>query len=368
MGDLRSELRETLTSAARGRGYASVSVIERPGAEPQSFWAAESAVEPAFLVYSITKTFTTSLVLKLCEEGVLSLEDRLARWFPHIAQADRISLRQLLNHTAGIPDYGGIRAYHDSVRSSPSTPWSLERFAAETFEKGLLFVPGQGWAYSNPGYMLVKQILEKATGVTYRVLISDRIAQPFELRKTFVAETIEDLASLAPGTSSLLAKDGSPCDVRAQYHPGWVSHGVVASTASEIARFLDRLFHGRFLSQNSLKQMMELVVIPTESRSNSSANASPLRPGKPSYGLGLMGDPASPWGLAVGHNGGGPCYSASAFHVFDLGGISVCAMGAIEDDFTPEGVVAGILDHLMNGVNTRAAQQGVAADGAAPRS
>lgn len=366
MGDLKNALREVLTAAVRGRGVASVSVIEHHGAAPQTFWAAESAIEPAFLAYSITKTFTASLVLKLCEEGLLSLEDRLARWFPRIAQADRISLRQLLNHTAGIPDYGGIRAYHDSVRASPSTPWSFERFAAETFEKGLLFVPGQGWAYSNPGYMLVKQILEKTTGATYRILISERIAQPLELRKTFVAESIGDLASLAPGTSSVLAKDGLACDVRAQYHPGWVSHGVVASTASEIARFLDGLFHGGFLSQNSLDQMMELVVVPTESSSNSSANASPLRPGKPSYGLGLMGDPASPWGLAVGHNGGGPCYSASAFHAFDLGGVSVCAMGAIEDDFTPENVVAGVLDHLMNGVNTRAAQQGVAADGAAP--
>jgi D-alanyl-D-alanine carboxypeptidase len=216
--------------------------------------------------------------------------------------------------------------------------------------------------------MLVKQILEKTTGVTYRGLISERIAQPFELRKTFVAESIEDLASLAPGTSSMLAKDGSPRDVRAHYHPGWVSHGVVASTASEIARFLDGLFHGRFLSPNSLDQMMEFVLVPMASSSNSSANVSPLRPGKPSYGLGLMGDPGSPWGLAVGHNGGGPCYSASAFHVFDLGGVSVCAMGAIEDDFTTEGVVAGILDRFMNGAATRAAQQGVAAGGAAPRS
>ncbi len=198
--------------------------------------------------------------------------------------------------------------------------------------------------------MLVKQIVEKATGVTYRVLVSERIARPFELRKTFVAESIEDLAPLAPGTSSMLAQDGPPRDVRTHYHPGWVWHGVVASTASEIARFLDGLFHGKFLAQKSLDEMMDLVVVPMRSSSNSSTNASPLRPGKPSYGLGLMGDPASPWGLAVGHNGRGPCYSASAFHVFDLGGVSVCAMGAIEENFTPEEVVAGIL-RFMNGVS-----------------
>jgi D-alanyl-D-alanine carboxypeptidase len=57
-----------------------------------------------------------------------------------------------------------------------------------------------------------------------------------------------------------------------------------------------------------------------------------------------MADPASPWGLLVGHNGGGPCYSASAFHAADLGGASVCAMGAIEESFSAEEVVAKVLE------------------------
>jgi len=349
VADLRTGLREALTSEVIGRGVASVSVIERPGAEPHAFWVPASADEPTFLAYSITKMFTASLILKLCEEGKLSLEDPLAKWFPHIAQAARISVRQVLNHTAGIPDYGGISAYHDSVRSSPSIPWSFERVAAETFGKGLLFAPGQGWAYSNPGYMLVKRIAEEVTGASYRTLIAERIASSFGLQKTFVPESVEDLASLAPGTSSQLAPDGSPRDVRAHYHPGWVSHGVVASTSSETARFLDGLFHGQFLSRHSLDQMMEFVLLPTAPDPSPSAKDSPLRPGRPGYGLGLMGDPASPWGLLVGHNGGGPCYSASAFHAFDLGGVSVCAMGAIEEDFDAERVVAGVLDQFMTG-------------------
>jgi hypothetical protein len=89
---------------------------------------------------------------------------------------------------------------------------------------------------------------------------------------------------------------------------------------------------------------------------SSSAESFPLRPGEPGYGLGLMGDPASPWGLLVGHSGGGPCYSASAFHAFDLGGLSVCVMGAIEENFSAEEIVAGILDYFMSGGDGRAAQ------------
>ena len=345
-----------LATAARGRGIAALAVIKRLGAEPHAYWVPNSDQEPAFLAYSITKTFTATLILKLCEEGRLSLEDRLVRWFPRVAHADRISLRQLLNHTAGTPDYGGLPEYHEGVRSSPSTPWSFERFAAETVEKGLLFEPGQGWRYSNPGYMLLKRIAEVVTGASYRELISERIVAPLGLQRTFVAESIDDLATLAPGTSCALSSDGAPRDVRAYYHPGWVSHGVVASTASELARFLDGLFRGKLLAQEFLTQMTELVVVPDPAED--SLEPDPHR-GEPSYGLGVMGDPTSPWGKVVGHNGGGPCYSASAFHAFDLGGASVCAMGAIEEGFSAEGVVFDVLDHLMALRDARERQQAV---------
>lgn len=344
---LRTRLEELIVAAAAGRGSASVSVLVPEAGEIQTAWVPETIDEPAFLAYSITKTFTAALVLKLRDEGRLSLEDPLARWFPRISQAERITLRRLLNHSAGIPDYGGSRAYHESVRSSPSRPWSFDRFGAETFEKGLAFEPGQGWKYSNPGYMLLKRILEDVAGASYREIVSERIARPLELARTFVPESIEDLEALAPGTSCALAPDGSPHDVRQHYHPGWVSHGVVASTSSEIVRFFDLLFRGQFLSPDSLHQMKELVPVPMEN----AAGDSSLRWRKPSYGLGLMGDPASPWGPIVGHNGGGPCYSASAFHAVDLGGASVCVMGAIEESFQAEDIAFEVLAHLAGELN-----------------
>jgi D-alanyl-D-alanine carboxypeptidase len=350
-----------LAAATGDRGVASVAVIERPGAKAHAYWIPESAEEPAFLAYSITKTFTAALILKLCEEGQLSLDDQLSRWFPRIAHADRISLRQLLNHTAGIPEYGGIRAYHESVKSSPSTPWSFERFAAETFDRGLCFEPGQGWAYSNPGYMLLKRVAEEVTRTSYRALIADRITRPLGLRRTFVAESIADLHALAPGTSSALSPDGAPRDVRTNYHPGWVSHGVVASTASDVVRFLDGLFRGELLSRHSLAETTELVAVPADVAAASEPDV-PSRRGRPSYGLGLMGDPASPWGLLLGHNGGGPCYSASAFHAFDLGGASVCVMGAIEEGFSAENIVFEVLDQLAACAKARTAGAAKVAD------
>ncbi len=136
-----------------------VAVITRPGAAPLvRFRPQDVASEPRFLIYSITKTFLAALFLLLEESRALSLDDALARWQPRVTRAGDITLRALLRHTAGIPDYGGLSAYHHAVRESPSTAWTFERFAAETYEKGLMFEPGEGWAYSNPGYILLPRL------------------------------------------------------------------------------------------------------------------------------------------------------------------------------------------------------------------
>ena len=335
-----ARLSEMLAAAARGRGVASLAVVPERGAQARAWWVPELDEEPAFLAYSITKTFTAALILSLCDAGRLALDDRLARWFPRVAHADRISLRALLDHTAGIRDYGGLRAYHDDVARSPSSPWPFERFAAETIDVGPWFEPGQGWAYSNPGYMLLRRIAEDAAGASYHDLVDERVARPLGLARTFVAGSIADLAALAPGTSRMLSPDGAPRDVRTHYHPGWVSHGVVASTASDIARFLDALFRGELLTRSSFAEMTRLADVPIE------ASADAARCGRPAYGLGLMVYPESRWGRVMGHNGGGPCYTASAFHAADVGRATVCAMAAIEDGFGAEDLVLDVLDVL----------------------
>jgi D-alanyl-D-alanine carboxypeptidase len=334
---------EIVNRSTDGRGAAGIAVVSGPGIAPEAIWIPASASEePAYLAYSITKTVTAALVLQMRDERRLTLDDCLARWFPRIAGSDRISLRQILNHTAGIPDYGDLASYHEAVRTSPSSPWSFERFAAETFDKGLRFDPGSSWAYSNPGYMLLKRIAEDVAGSSFADTIGDRIVRPLGLARTFVAASRDDLARLAPATSRALAPDGAPRDVRDHYHPGWVAHGVVASTPSDIARFCDALFGGALLSPQSLRDMTTLVPV-----GDASAESAP-RWRKPSYGLGIMGDPDSAFGRLWGHNGGGPGYTTSAFHAPDLGGMSVCAMCAVEGDATAEQIVFTVLGALAS--------------------
>jgi D-alanyl-D-alanine carboxypeptidase len=333
---LERRLRAELAARLGGRGAGGIAVARGAAPELSVVWLPETlSEEPRFLIYSVTKLFTGSLALVLQEEGRLSLADPLARWFPEIREAARIPLRALLNHTAGIRDYGGLDAYHEAVRCSPGEPWSFADYARHTWEKGLLFEPGTGWAYSNPGFLLMKRVLEAAAGESYAELVASRIVRRLALERTDVPESVAALASLAPARTTLLSPTAEPRDVRASYHPGWVSHGVVASTPSEIARFVHALFAGRIVGRRSLDELTALVPVPR----------GPPRWPMPSYGLGLMADPEVG---VFGHDGGGPGYGASAFHAPRLGpgGTTACALCAVEEEFLAEQLVLDALASL----------------------
>jgi D-alanyl-D-alanine carboxypeptidase len=287
---------------------------------------------PRFFAYSITKSFIAALVLQLQEEGRFGLDDALARFAPEVPQAGRITLRELLNHTAGLPDYGALPAYHAAIRERPAAPWSFDEFASHTFARGLDREPGARFAYSNPGYALLRRLVERETGQTLREAIALRIAGPLGLRDSEVAEDLADLAGLVPAESGFGLPGGPRLDVRRHYHPGWVWHGVLTSTPEDVARFYEQLFAGALLSAESLREMTALV--PVEA---------PGRTDEPGYGLGLMGLRGR---SVYGHNGGGPGYSASAFaSAGNPGGpIVACLMCAFEDPGLAESLVHRALE------------------------
>jgi D-alanyl-D-alanine carboxypeptidase len=187
--------------------------------------------------------------------------------------------------------------------------------------------------------MLLRRVIEVATGESFRRLLSLRILRLLGLRHTSVPESISDLSSLVPGRSKLVTTGDAAVDVRAVYHPGWVSHGVLASTPRDIVTFYHRLFTGALLPAEMLTAMTSLVPVSVET---------PPRWRRPGYGLGIMGDLASRHGVLWGHNGEGPGYAASAFHAPDLCGrrATACAMCAAEGSGVPEDLVFASLDLL----------------------
>ena len=102
-------------------------------------------------------------------------------------------LTQLLRHTSGLRDYGPLPGYHKAVRTHPDKPWTREQFLDAVLPKGLLFSPGESWAYSNVGYMLLIDVVEYVTGQTFARVLGDLVVNPLALQHTFVVERLDDL-------------------------------------------------------------------------------------------------------------------------------------------------------------------------------
>ncbi|GAB5486294.1 MAG: serine hydrolase domain-containing protein [Parasphingorhabdus sp.] len=206
------------------------------------------------------------------------------------------SLRQLLAHTSGLPDYGQFKEYHNAV-AGKKTPWSREKLLNVALNRGMLFEPGEGWSYSNIGYMFVRELIEKTTNLTLGQVIYDFICKPLGLASVELSESREQFAQ-------------QHWDAAADYDPKWVYHGCLIGTASDAARLLHALFAGDLLQSLTLKQML-----------NRRSLGGPI-PGRPwtqcAYALGLMSGEMEGVGQAIGHSGGGPFSVNAVYHFPDI--------------------------------------------------
>lgn len=295
-----------------------------------------------FPVYSITKTMIATIVLQLAEEGAFTLETPLRDLAgPGGAWLDpAITVRQTLSHTAGLPDYGGTPDYREALIAHPEEPWRDETFIACGRALGMCFHPGAGWAYSNLGYLMLRRLIETTTDASLAESIAARIAEPLGLGRTGVANDLDAMRSLTPGFSTALSSDGREADITSRYHPGWVAHGLVTSTAADIARFLFALLSGALLAPASLDAMLTPVRVPIARH--------PLFR-EPSYGLGVMLDPAAEAGMLVGHGGGGPGFSLGVLGIVQ-DGRAIAAAGMANSDRGDIGLALAARElHRMTG-------------------
>ena len=244
-------------------------------------------VTALFPYWSFTKTFIAICALKLCENGAIDLHAPL--------RDETYTLRQLLNHTAGLPDYSALPEYRRDV-AADKTPWPREKLLGAVLAKGPLFAAGEGWSYSNVGYMLAREQIEAASGLSFSRLVTDLVCRPLGL-------TSIELATTRDHFSRLYWKAGK------HYHPGWVYHGCLIGTAQDAARVLHGLFSGELLRAAMFEQMLFRHPL---------GGAMAGRPWTAcGYGLGLMTGSMGENGRAIGHSGGGPFSVNAVYHFPD---------------------------------------------------
>ena len=248
-------------------------VLEAVGAEAAVPW------------WSFTKTIVAAAALVLVRTGRLALDEPLP--------GRPFTLRHLLQHRSGLPDYGGLPAYHEAVARGEE-PWPAAELLRRICADRLLFAPGHGWAYSNAGYLLVGQAIEATSSLPLGQALRSLVLDPLGIRGARLALTPEDLVGVELGAI-------------AQYHPGWVYHGLLVGPLDQAALALQRLLAGTLLPSTLVALM---------GRPHRQGGPVPDRPwGEPGYGLGLMCGLDRTGSRVAGHTGGGPGSVCAVYHL-----------------------------------------------------
>ncbi|WP_214318234.1 serine hydrolase domain-containing protein [Nonomuraea sediminis] len=197
-----------------------------------------------FRIGSFTKAFTGTVVLQLAAAGKLSLDDTVAKWLPGVVEdklggdGTKISIRQLLNHTSGLPD---------AVPGKPTPPPEE---------------PGKRFIYSKVNYNLAGMIVERATGSTLAEQIQRRIAGPLHLMGTYLPGADNTLRDPHARHYSKFDEAGRPTAVHdvTDADLSWAgAAGGMVSTTSDLHRFLSALLRGRLLPPAQQKEMFTTV-------------------------------------------------------------------------------------------------------------
>ena len=295
-----------------------------------------------FAAGSITKNFVATLTLQLVEEGVLSLDDPLHKWYPSIPNVDStITIRQMLGHTSGIfmfwenqKLWDDLIQYRDSVFTPP---------VVLTYLKGPHFAPGKGFRYSNTNYLLLAGIITRATGSSLSAQFRQRFWRPLGLSNVYLSME-EDIPEdqLAHVWGDNFEKGGSVRDLtflpRASHESITYGSSGVFITPEDLALWCHSLFSGNILTKTSLDQMLGF---------NPAAESSWCE----GYGLGvfLFNTSIANGERAYGHGGGNIGTSAYMAYLPDYG-VSITVMINVMHGKCPdrmlEDIVEIVTDHL----------------------
>lgn len=304
-----------------------------------------------FRIGSATKTFTATVVLQLVGEGRMSLDDTVEHWLPgvvrgHGNKGSQVTVRQLLQHTSGIPDVqADIPALTSAAgfRAERLRTYSPDETVALAMRHAPTFRPGTDWSYSNTNYVLAGMVVERVTGRSWAQEVNARIIHPLRLAGTSTPGTDPSVrgphahgyAAFDTGT----ARGGRRIDVT-EFNPSVLyASGSVISTAYDLSRFYIALLGGRLLAPAQLDAMTTTVPAPE------------LGVPGARYGLGLGQLPLSCGGSYFAHFGEAPGYHTWGGVTGDGTRAAVVSVTGDGDERTQQAMSA-LVDHELCGTGS----------------
>ena len=260
--------------------------------------AAPIRADDHFRIASVSKTFTATVALQLVDDGKLSLDDTLEPYVPGIPNGSEITIRQLLQMTAGIYDYSLDEQVVTEYDRDPTILITADDIIAIVERHGPDFAPGASLSYSDTNYFLLGLVIEKVTGMGAAQALQEYVFTPLGLTETSLPDTPEMPAPFARGYIATSPTDDTLRDVTLS-NPltAWTAGGIV-STLADLLVWAEALGAGTLLTPQTQRERLRFASVPGGSR---------LPVG---YGLGIM-DVAG----FVGHNGA--IYGYSTWVLYD---------------------------------------------------
>ena len=277
---------------------------------------------------SVAKQFTAVAILQLRDQGKLSLDDDVTKWLPELnTGGNRVTLRHLLAHTAGIVDLAEMQELRTAqLMRNPSLTRDSVYKVISRYPPA--FPAGTMESYSNTGYWLLGRIIEKASGVTYEEYIEKRIFAPLGMSRSMYCNDSKQVPNRANGYA---IRNGATSRVPDIVHTGTYAAGAICSTAGDMITWLQALHGGRVLSPKSYAEL----IAPAKLTDGTS-----LR-----YGMGTTVAEDSHGLRYLGHGGGGFGFSSQA-RWYPEAQLAIVVLTNSEPDaitMTTEAVAAAVL-------------------------
>jgi D-alanyl-D-alanine carboxypeptidase len=275
-----------------------------------------------FRAGSVMKPFVAVVALQLIEEGRFSLDDPLTAVLPSSATArfpasDQITMRMLLNHTSGIPDWLTDEVAAE-IATNPTRVRTVDEYLRVAAAQKPYLPPGKGFTYSNTDYNLLGLAIEQATGRSWREEVRGRVVEGLHLEDTLLPEP-GDLSVPGNYAHGYMDMGGNLVDL-SEIDPsmaGAAGGHALVTTATDLARFLEAVLAGNlFQEAGTLEEMLTFVDMPRDASSGGLAVG---------YGLGVR-EYVLPGGIEMlGHAGTTGVYQCFAYNL-PVQGITIAGM------------------------------------------
>lgn len=264
-----------------------------------------------FEIASVSKQFTAMAIMMLNEKGKLNLDDNISKFIPELAFYKGITIRHLLNHTSGLPDYMELfEKIFD--KSKIATNKDVITIFAQRQPKAI-FTPNSKHEYCNTGYALLASIIEKASGESYDNFLNKAIFKPLKMNNTFVYKrrlAPKKIDNYAYGYvfSDSLKKYALPDDFKETKYvillDGVVGDGGINSTVNDLLKWDRALYTNKLLSKKKINEMFNITILNDNTQAK--------------YGYGWQIENHDEFGKIVYHGGGWPGYATFfARHITD---------------------------------------------------